>query len=351
MPSLRIVFLILLLLALAAIPARGQDGAPPSPVVTAKSEAGSVTPQSVFVGTVYFPEVSMVAAEVAGRVDTVAFDEGDRVARGQALAGLNTAILEKELAAQEASLRQAMASLEKARLDFARMERLFGQKTVSEQEYDDARFAVLELEGQADALASQADTLRIKLEKARVRAPFAGVVLERAVERGEWLSAGSQVATLARDDEIEVRVNVPAEVFRLCRPGLAVEVQAAGLSLPGEVASATPAGDEATRTFPVRILAKGAAGLAQGMQAKVRLPLGGKVDAVLVPRDAVIPVQGRDMIFTIAEGKAQPVPVEVKAYNGMTAAVSGPGLAGGMTVITKGHERLRPGQPVQEIQP
>ena len=354
--NLRITCLVLILLALAAVPALGQDGAPPANVVTATAQSGSVTPQAVFVGTVYFPEVSAVAAEVAGRVEQVAFDEGDRMNRGQVMASLDTAILEKELAAQEASLRQALASLEKARLDLSRMERLYGQRTVSEQEYDDARFTVLELEGQADALARQADTLRISLDKAHVRAPFAGVVLERNVDRGEWLSAGATVATLARDDQVEVRVNVPAGVFRLARPGLAVEVEAAGVLLRGRVASATPSGDQATRTFPVRILAKGAdgakggAGLAQGMEARVRLPVGGEVQAVLVPRDAVIPVQGQDMVYTVVDSKAQPLPVTVQAYNGMTAAVIGPGLAKDMPVVVKGHERLRPGQPVN-VQP
>ncbi len=355
MSSLRIFLLALLLLALAAVPARGQDGgAPPANVVTAQAIAGSVTPQAVFVGTVYFPEVSMMAAEVEGRVDTVSFDEGDRVARGQIMATLDTAILETELAAQESSLQKARASLEKAELDLARMERLYGQQTVSEQEYDDARFTVRELESQAASLASQAERLRIRLDKAHVRAPFAGVILERNVDRGEWLSPGSVVATLARDDQVEIRVNVPAEVFRLARPGLAVEVETAGARLRGAVASATPRGDQATRTFPVRILAKGAkgqAGLAQGMEARVRLPLGGEVQAVLVPRDAVIPVRGQDMVFIVADSKAQPLPVQVQAYNGMTAAVTGQGLTGDMEVVVKGHERLRPGQSVNVIQP
>ena len=198
-------------------------------------------------------------------------------------------------------------------------------------------------------MASGADRLRIRLEKAAVRSPYDGVVLERTVDRGEWLSPGSAVATVARDDQVEVRVNVPADVFGQARPGLEVEVEAAGLRLPARVASATPMGDQATRTFPVRILVRGRHGLAQGMEARVRLPLGGTVDAVLVPRDALVLYQGQNLVYTVHEGKAAPIPVTVQAYSGLKAAVTGQGLSGGMPVVIKGQERLRPGQAVNVI--
>ena len=86
--------------------------------------------------------------------------------------------------------------------------------------------------------------------------------------------------------------------------------------------------------------------MAQGMEARVSLPSGEKVESVLVPRDAVIHAFGMSFVWSVTEGTAQQIPVQVKAYEGMKAAVTGPGLAEGMDIVIKGNERLQPGQPV-----
>lgn len=347
--------LLILALLLIAVPASaqegqgGQQGPPPAGVVTAKAESGTVTPQSVFIGTVYFPEVSNTASEVSGRVLKVGFDEGDHVKAGGVLAELDTSLARRSLAAKMASYERAKASLERAKLDLDRIEELFRTKSVSEKQFDDARYEVMELEKDAESLMAEVSRLRLEIEKANIRAPFDGVVLEKHTERGEWLSPGSLVATVARDDMVDIMVDVPQDVFFKARPGAEVFVTVAGQRTTGKVAAAIPKGEVTTRTFPVKIRIPNDMNLAQGMEASARMPTGGEIEAVIVPRDAVIMAQGQNVVFLASNGQAALVPVNVLAYMKETAAVSGPGLTAGADVIIKGHERLRPGQPVQPV--
>ncbi len=344
-------------LALATCALAAEEGAkqqapaqPPANVVVAKAGAGQVTPTGWFVGTVRFPEVSTVAAEVEGRVDTVRVEEGDAVKAGDVLASLDTTLLAKDLAAAEAARDKAAASLALARLEDARMAALFKDRAVSESEYDNARFAAQELEASLRQLSAEAARLAERVARAAVRAPFAGVVLERAVDRGEWLSAGTAVAVLARTGAVEVHLAAPEKAYAFAAPGTKVEVGVAGRTLQGTIFARVPGGDAATRTFPVKVRLSDAAGLAQGMEARVALPAAEPVAAVLVPRDAVILAQGQTLLFVVENGAAKAVPVTVAAYLGMSAGVNGPGLAEGAQVVVKGQERLRPGQPVNVLE-
>ncbi len=85
----------------------------------------------------------------------------------------------------------------------------------------------------------------------------------------------------------------------------------------------------------------------EGMEAKVTLPAGGSKKTLIVPRDAVINSFGMMVVYTVNGTEATMVPVGIIGYSGMNAGIAAEGLAEGMKVITKGHERLRPGQPVQ----
>jgi RND family efflux transporter MFP subunit len=343
--------LVLALVSCVAPGARAEDapaqGPPATLVVLGRAEDGTAVPRADFVGSVEFPEVSSVAGEVGGRVLAVNFDEGGRVRAGQALVTLDTALLEKNLAAAEAGLAGAEASLELARLELARRTELMRSRSIAEQDFDEARFTVRELEARAAAQRAEAERLRLELVKARVPAPFAGVVLERAVERGQWLAAGATVALLGRDDAVDVVISVPQDILPFVAAGQPVEVSVSGRRLAGAVHAVIPKGAVATRTFPVKIRVAGADGLAEGMQATAHLPSGRAVQAVRVPRDAVALLRGQTVVFVPEEGAARLVPVRVLAYEGLGAWVEGPGLAGGMPVVVKGKERLYPGAPLR----
>lgn len=325
-------------------------GPPPARVVTATARSGEVRPQYEYVGTVYFPEVSQVAAEVAGRVEKYTFEEGRGVTHKQKLIELDTELMKKDLETAKFEYRNVFSSLENARRELSRIKSLYKKKTVSEQDYDKAFYLVAGLESRATALQAKVSQLEIKLDKSSTRAPFDGMVLERLVSRGEWVTPGEPVAVVARNDAVDVLLHVPQDVLPFLQTGQKLPVQVGASKLTGEVYAVIPKGDVSTRTFPIKIRTTNDGSLAQGMEARVRVPVGEKRQAVLVPRDAVLLARGQNALWAVFGDKAVNIPVDVTAYMGMDVAVQSLNpetpLKPGMQVVIKGNERLRPGQRV-----
>jgi RND family efflux transporter MFP subunit len=322
------------------------QGPPPAKVVVGKSREGMVRPQTEFIGTLEFPDVSTVASEAEGRVDRVSFEEGDRVRRGQAMVSLDADLLRQDIEAAKANLERVRSDLENAGIDLARKKTLYESRTVSGSVYDDARFKAQGLENQARSLEADLKRYQIQLGKKAVYAPFNGVVLAKHTSVGEWLSPGSAVADVAMDGSVDVVVEVPQDILEFQEKGAEVEAVAAGRTLKGRIVAVIPKGDVTTRTFPVKVRVANDGSLAQGMEARVRLASGNEATAVFVPRDAVIQAFGSFVVWVVKDGAAAQVPVQVTAYTGMEAAVTGQGLGPDMDVVVKGNERLRPGQPV-----
>lgn len=346
---MRNILFILAFLLFAVPVAAAEDKAPqmpPAHVVAAKSMAGQVAPQSDYIGTVYFSEVSDVASEVSGKIVRVEVEEGDIVKKGDVLIQLSSDLLNTEIRAAQSAYAEAKANYDLARRDDQRITKLFKSGSVHEGEYDSKRFKAIAMESELASSQAKLRRLQIQLAKKSIRAPFDGVVIKRDVYLGEWLSIGAEVAKLGMNNSYDVVVNVPQEVSQVVKPGLEVGISVGGKDYKGKVFAVIPRGDVASRTFPVKIRVIGEHGLAQGMEARVSLPSGLASETVVVPRDAVITLRGTTMVIAVVDGKAQPVPVHVVGYKGMSAGVRGNGLKADMDIVVKGNERLRPGQPV-----
>ncbi len=322
----------------------------PALVTVAEITEGEVQPMAEFVGTVFYPRVSKVAPEVSGKAQEVRFEEGQRVERGQALVVLDSEILDANIASTEASHEQLLVRLEKARKDFKRIEALYRDESVSESLYDEHFFNVKSLEKQAESLAAELKRLRIEREKKTIPAPFDGVVLEKLVEKGQWVSPEGEVAVVASDRELDVIVDVPERILGFLEKGQKVRVGAGGRQLEGSIWAFIPKGDVPTRTFPVKIRIGNSVGnLKEGMEARALLPASDKIKGLMAPRNAVVKKFGMDVVFAIDGSKAKMVPVQVTGYHGMMAGISGPGLQPGTKVAMEGNERVMDGQPVQIV--
>ncbi|HDH01242.1 MAG TPA: efflux RND transporter periplasmic adaptor subunit [Nitrospirae bacterium] len=227
------------------------------------------------------------------------------------------------------------------------MENLYREDSIAGQVYDDHYFNLKSLKSRRDALEAEIERLDIELQKHAIRAPFDGVVLERLTARGEWLSPGSKVAKVALYDRVDVVIDLPEEDIRYVKRGEPVTVTISGKAHKGRIRSIVPRGDISTRTFPVKIDLKNTGNLKQGMDATVTIATGRKVDTLIVPRDAVISMFGRTVVFTVLDGKAKMLPATIVGYEGLKAGIRAPGLKEGMPVVIKGNERLRNGQPVR----
>jgi len=345
----------ILLILICASPAllvaenREKEQMPPANVVVSKVIHGTIEPEQEFIGTVYYREVSDVSAEVSGRVEIITFEEGQRTKEGETLVKLDSELLEKKLQAKEASYEEILSYLERAQNDFERIENLYKKKIVAEKEYEDQRFQVNGLEKKSASFKAEVERLGIELKKTIIKAPFKGVIIKKNVARGEWLSPGKTVATIAMDDTVDIVVDVPESVARYLAPSMAAKVEAAGMKKSGTITAIIPRGDIATRTFPVKIRINDPTSLMEGMEARVRLPVAKKITTLLVPRDAVLNMFGKTVVFAVVDEKAMIIPTQVVGYKGMKAGVNAQKISEGMKVVVKGNERLRDGQPVTII--
>jgi len=345
--------LIILIFAFSAISTaenKQKKKMPAANVVVSKVTTGTIAPEGEFIGTVYYLEVSDVSAEVNGTVKIIKFEEGQRIRKGRVLVKLDSNLLQKDLQARVASHEQILSDLERARKNLARLENLYEKKIIAERDYDDQMFQVKSLEKKSAALKAQVERLEIELKKKVIRAPFKGVIIKRHVARGEWLSPGATVATVARDDAVDIIVEVPEEVIRYLKLGMAVKATAAGKEKNGRIVAIIPKGDILTRTFPVKVRINNPTSLLEGMEARVRLPTAQKIDALFVPRDALLSMSEKTVIVAVVDSKAVIIPTKVVGYQGMKAGINAEKISEGMKVVVKGNERLRDGQSVNIIE-
>jgi RND family efflux transporter MFP subunit len=293
---------------------------------------------------------SLVASEVDGLVDALRVREGQDVRKGQVLVRLRTADLELRLQAAEAGLREAEARLEQADADLERNEGLFDQGILSASQFGASRSERDAWQGRADQLSAEIARLKLDLERSSVRAPFAGVVVAERCEVGEWIGQGDPVMELASLHDLEVRVDVPERYFSQLERGAEATVRfeaLAGHQVTGAVEAIIPRANPQARTFPLKVrIANPEGRIGAGMLARVALPAGEPYTALVVPKDAVI-TRGRDrMVYRLKDDDTVEM-VVVQTGGGVGSWVEvREGLAPGARVVTRGNERLRPGQAV-----
>jgi RND family efflux transporter MFP subunit len=299
-------------------------------------------------------------------VDEVLVLEGATVEAGEVLVKLDTELLEIVLRQAEARLSEAEAgitiaesSLARARNALARVEGLRDTASFSSGRFDDAQSDFFETQGvlaEAQARVKTAEATlaeaRYQLERAEITAPFAGVVLDVTTNPGEFIASGAAVVTLLDINAIEVEASVPAKYIGVLEPGLAVEgYTETDDELNLDVRVLLPVENTATRTRPVRFVSPQLLTLdrlAIGQSITVNVPISQPRDVLSVPKDALVQARGGWTVFVVEDGKAQPRTVQIGVALGDRFEVLD-GLREGAVVVTRGNERLRPGQDISPM--
>jgi RND family efflux transporter MFP subunit len=371
-------------------PGAGGGGKPKGPVVVRVVEAKEEVVDRVveITGTLGGAEEVTVSAEVDGRVERVAADLGDTVAKGgllvqlqsttprllaeqaeadylQALARLavDDANLDTVDPNKLASVKRAEADLEEARRNERRVSELFKKGVVTQNDLDtiETRARVAEAAAQAaheDAAAAVATAkakraalglARKRLADTSVSSPLAGVVSERLVSLGELVKAGQPVARVVVGDPLKLRGDVPERYAGAVKPdmGVKIEVDAIGLSADGKISRVGPSVASSSRTFRVEALVPNADGkLKPGLFSTARVVVGADERVIALPETAVSAVAGVTKVFVLDDGHAKERKVDVLRKRGSDALVAGEVKAGDK-VITTGIARLFDGAEVK----
>lgn len=324
---------------------------PPAPVRYTEAREHVIRGQVRLPGTVESETISTVAGQVSGLVVEFPVRVGDRVKKGQVLAKLRTETFKIRRRAAEAELMEAEARRKLAERNLDRAQELFDSKVFSQQELDDALYEFNAWQGRIDKLKSDIAAIEDDIGRSVIVAPFDGVVLSKETEIGEWMTDGSPVVELMSTEELQVSVDVPEQYYSKFRAGskVAMTFEAlGGKSMIGIVRTVVPNADREARTFPVKLSFDNTGGkIAAGMLAEITFSGGEPYRATIVPKDAIVNQGGRRFVYMIDEkNAANPVPVETGAGVADWTEVRG-SVRPGQRVITRGNERLQPGQTVQ----
>jgi RND family efflux transporter MFP subunit len=295
---------------------------------------------------------SVIAAEVMGLVRQVAVRPGQRVRRGDLLVQLDTDWLLIELDAARSNLQIAEAQLDLAQRQLERAQELFAKKVISQYDLDTASSESTRWEGERLRAGAEIRRCEFRLAHSEIRAPFNGAIVAKRTEPGQWVEQGGAVVELVATDQLEVRVEVPERYFGQLAAKAPAEVRLEALgdeALAGVVTSVIPRADARARTFPIKVGIDDHGGkVGVGMLAEVALPLGTRREALLIPKDAVVrtATEATETVYRIlADGTVEPVVVRSGRGYGVWVEASGP-LEPGDRLVTRGNERLRPGQAV-----
>jgi RND family efflux transporter MFP subunit len=382
--ALLLVALCVALIATACTRATGESAAPAEaaavPVTLTTAVEQPVTRFIRVSGTLTAEEDAEVAAEIAGRVVATPVERGTRVSSGSDL--VRIAAVEAEAQAREA---QANAAQIEARLgiangapfdaervpevanasathalaqsDFERVKMLFEKQLLSQSEFDQRRAQVESAARQYDVARNGAEQQYQSLLAARartavaqkavadtvVRAPFSGVVGERFVSVGDYVTRGTKVASVMRIDPLRVELTVPEQYVSAVAVGSPVtfEVDAyPGETFTGQVRYVSPSVKTETRALMLEAAVPNPSSrLKPGFFATARIAQATKLPGLLVPAAAVRTVAGTARVFVVAGDRAEERVVMTGQVVGDEIEIAS-GLKAGERIVTTGLDQM-----------
>ena len=360
----------------------GRAGRPPMPVEFAVAKRGPVTEQILVVGNLIGAATVEVVPRVNGRLQSVGVKLGDAVKQGQVIARVEDLEIREQVRQAEAtfkvgqaSIRQREADLTLAKNNLDRSKNLFDRQLLPQQTFDDvdARYqaAVAQLDlarAQFEASRARLDELKITLSNTQIVSPVDGFVGKRFLDPGAFASTNAPVASIVDIRTVRMVANLVERDMRrvpIGTPAL-VEVDAfPGEQFKGRVSRVAPVFDPATRTAEIEIeVGNGDFRLKPGMYSRVHLTISTRNDAITIPRNALVDLQGKNGVFVAEAAAATPegtrgssgggggpamtakfVPVEIGIRDGEHIEVTN-GLNDGARVITTGASALKDGDRV-----
>jgi RND family efflux transporter MFP subunit len=325
------------------------QGPPPTPVVISAVLQRQVRESVVLVGTATPRVISLFAAEVEGLVQELYVDEGNAVKKGQVLAKLRSSTLEIQLQIARAVRNEARQRYLQAKAELERSATLRKSESIAEKKFLDDRFETMAWKQRVRQHEAEISRLKNQLAKKTIIAPFSGFVAKKHTEVGQWVEQGGDIVTLIDLEYVHVVVPVPERYIDKIRVGdrTSVSIDAlANKAYPGKTIAIIPEGDREARTFPVKVEIKNKNfRIKSGMLSHVAFFLGESYPALLVPKDALVTRGNQKFVFVYQGDTVKLVPLDIKGYHDGMAEVSGD-LKVGLSVVTRGNERLRDGQKV-----
>jgi RND family efflux transporter MFP subunit len=300
---------------------RGNMGPrPPMPVEFTTVKRAPVAEHILVVGNLIGAATVQAVPRINGRLQTVNVKLGDPVRRGQLLAKIEDREIQEQVRQAEAShavaratIRQRDADLKLAQTNLDRNRNLLERELLPRQTYDDtearhqAALAQLDLaNAQFEQAKSRLEELRINLSNTNILSPVDGFVGKRFLDPGASVGPNAPVVSVVDIRSVRMVANLVEKDTKRVLAGTPAEVEVdafPGEKFSGKVSRVAPVFDPATRTAEMEIeVPNPGFRLKPGMYARVQLTIGTKPNALTVPRNAVVDVEGKQGVFVAVSG-------------------------------------------------
>ena len=356
----------------------------------------TTTPQRIAIqrivdlsGSLVSPDQVRVSSEVDGMVSTVDAELGQEVRAGEILIQIDTRELQLAVERAESALRQteaqlgidsarpgvvppdeqiasvrtAIANREDARLKLAQTKELVSKGLAARADLDtnDTRLKVAEAAVQTaleNVLALKAslqdrranyELTKKKVADASIRAPSSGTISERLVQKGEFIRANTQVATIVQLNPLKLQTAVQEKFANVIRRNLLVQFRVEPFpddQFEGRVSNISPSVNQQTRTFAVEILVANPTGkLKPGFFAKGAILTQRDVNVLAVPQEAVSTLAGVSSVFVVENGTVRQQNVTLGAQEGNFLEIMG-GLNGNEILAASSLNEIATGRQV-----
>ncbi|MBW4616651.1 MAG: efflux RND transporter periplasmic adaptor subunit [Desmonostoc vinosum HA7617-LM4] len=385
--------------------AQQKQAPPPRAIETIALANGNAIKTIQLLGQVEASQQSILRSQTSGIVKQILVQPGDRVQAGMKIAVLEDTDQQLAIAQAKAQLAQQLSNL--ARLEVGTRPEIIAQRQAAvtsakarEQEAEDnlKRISNLVKEGaeskrllveaqsrlddtRGERLAAEAELAEAKAgpikeeiaaQKANVEAAKAtlaqaelarqrtqilasesGVVQTRHVSNGDLVQSSSQIITLIAGDRFDIFLELPEELSSRVTPGMTINLTARALPQWKQRATITavvPSADSASRRQRVRVqINNPPSRLLPGMAIAGSLNMPTNRSSFVVSRDAITRRQNQWLVFTVADGKAKQIQVEMVADMGKNVAIYHPSLQTGQPIVLRGGDGLQDGAPVKGV--
>ncbi|WP_309608108.1 efflux RND transporter periplasmic adaptor subunit [Flavobacterium sp.] len=286
-------------------------------------------------GSIEANEQVEIRSEVSGIVEKINFTEGSNVSKGQMLFKVNDVELRAQLI--QTKTKESLASENERRAKF-----LLQKEAISQEEYDIARADFKSAQAQSQLISAQ-------IAKTAVRAPFSGKIGLRSISPGTYITPIVLVAKLVNISKLKITFSIPEKYASQVKvnSNLTFMVSGSTTKYNAKVYAIEPEVDIQTRTLQIRAIAENKDGkLLPGTFAEVELPLEVVKNAIIIPTEAIIPIQNGKKVFISEKGKAKEIMIETTTRTDASVLVLS-GLKSGDTVITGGVMNLKNDMPVK----
>ena len=315
--------------------AGGPGSMPPMPVDVDTARVRPIVDAVKATGRIEAVQAVELKSDEQGRITALLFHEGQYVARGTPLVRIDDSML-------RAQAERADADRDLAQQQLARVRKLREQNAAPPADLERAEAA-------ARSASAALSLLQLQIARSVVRAPFAGVVGQRFVSVGDYVTTQSPLLTLQTVDPQRAVIEVPERHAASLRQGQTVEFTVAAepqRKFAARVDFIDPVVDNTNRTITVKGLAPNRDRLLKpGMFIEARLATAIREKAVVIPEDAIQPLRTANIAWVVENGKASRRVVQLGVRSaGFVEVLSG--VKAGELVVVGGLERMGEGMPL-----